>query len=58
MFRHPNYVVVVGEIAILPLVFGAWPLALVFTPLNAALLAWRIRVEDAALAMRRPIGAQ
>jgi methyltransferase len=57
-FRHPNYAVVAGEIAVLPLVFGAWPLSLVFTPLNAALLAWRIRVEDDALALRRPIDAQ
>lgn len=50
--RHPNYVVVAGEIAVLPLVFGQWRLALVFSLLNAAVLAWRIRVENAALATR------
>ena len=47
--RHPNYAVVVAEIAILPLVFGLWQVALVFTLLNAALLSVRIREEDRAL---------
>ena len=51
--RHPNYAVVAGEIAVLPLVFGAWRIALVFSLLNAALLAWRIRLEERALAPRR-----
>ena len=50
--RHPNYAVVVAEIAVLPLVFGAWRIALVFSLLNLALLAWRIRVEQQALAPR------
>ena len=31
------------------LAFGALRLAIVFTILNAALLAWRVRAEDAAL---------
>lgn len=48
-FKHPNYLVVAGEIALLPLAFGAWRLALAFTAANALILAWRIRVEDAAL---------
>jgi methyltransferase len=51
--RHPNYLVVAAEIALLPLAFGAWRIALVFSLLNGLLLAWRIRVEDAALADRR-----
>ncbi len=50
--KHPNYVIVAAEIAVLPLAFGAWQIALVFTLLNAAILAWRIRVENAALAQR------
>jgi len=50
--RHPNYVVVVAEIAVLPLVFGAWRIALVFSALNLALLAWRIHLEQQALAPR------
>src|SRR5207253_1475966 len=47
--NHPNYLVVVAEIAILPLVFGLWQVALMFTLLNAAILAVRIRAENAAL---------
>jgi methyltransferase len=46
---HPNYVAVVVEGFALPLVHTAWVTALVFTALNAALLAVRISVEDAAL---------
>lgn len=46
--RHPNYAVVACEIALLPLVFGAWRIALAFSLLNLALLAHRVRVEDAA----------
>ncbi|HKR19069.1 MAG TPA: isoprenylcysteine carboxylmethyltransferase family protein [Stellaceae bacterium] len=53
---HPNYLVVAGEIAVLPLVFGAWRIALIFSILNAALLAWRIRVEERGLAPRRAVG--
>jgi methyltransferase len=51
--RHPNYLIVAGEIAMLPLAFGEWAVALIFSVLNAAMLAWRIRQEDAALAVRR-----
>jgi methyltransferase len=51
--RHPNYVIVTGEIALLPLAFGAWRIAVVFSLLNLGLLAWRIRVEERALAPRR-----
>jgi methyltransferase len=52
-FRHPNYIVVCAEIAILPLAFGAVELAIVFSFLNASLLSWRIRVEERALLSRR-----
>jgi methyltransferase len=47
--NHPNYWVVIGEIAVLPLVFGLWQVALVFTLLNAAVLTIRIREENRAL---------
>jgi methyltransferase len=47
--RHPNYLVVAGEIAILPLAFGLWQVALIFTLLNAAVLTVRIRAEEVAL---------
>jgi methyltransferase len=53
--RHPNYLVVAAEIAVLPLAFGAWEIALVFSILNAAVLAHRIRVEAEAIAPRRAV---
>ena len=49
LIAHPNYAVVVLEIAILPLVFGLVEVAAVFTLLNAAILAVRIRAENRAL---------
>jgi methyltransferase len=50
--RHPNYVIVTAEIAVLPLVFHAYAVALIFSALNLAILAWRIRIEEGALAGR------
>ena len=50
--RHPNYLIVVAEIALVPLIAGAWQVAVVFSIANAALLRHRIRVENAALAGR------
>jgi len=46
---HPNYAVVVGEIALLPLALHLPWLALLFSILNAAVLFIRIRVEARAL---------
>lgn len=51
---HPNYLAVVLEGIALPLVHSAWFTAAAFTLLNAALLAVRVRVEDAALAELSP----
>jgi methyltransferase len=48
--RHPNYLVVIGEIATLPLVFGLVWYALLFSILNAGVLWVRIRAEERALA--------
>ncbi len=50
--RHPNYAVVIAEIAVLPLAFRLPLVALVFSALNLALLAWRIQVENQALATK------
>jgi methyltransferase len=47
--RHPNYLVVILEIAALPLLHGAWLSALALSALNAAVLAVRIRTEEATL---------
>jgi methyltransferase len=49
LLRHPNYAVVVAEIAVLPLAFGLVWFALLFSILNAAVLFVRIRAENAAL---------
>lgn len=52
-FRHPNYLVVSGEIACLPLVFGLWEVAVIFSVLNAIALVIRIKAEEEALAPLR-----
>ena len=44
--KHPNYIEVVCEIAIIPLVFHLYYTAIIFTILNAAILGVRIRVEN------------
>ncbi len=51
--RHPNYAIVMAEIAVLPLAFGAAAIALAFSAANLALIARRIAVEDRALAAGR-----
>ena len=45
---HPNYAVVVAEIAVLPLAFGLWQVALICSLLTAAILTIRIRAENRA----------
>ena len=52
---HPNYWVVIGEIAVLPLVFGLWQVALLFSLLNAVILIVRVREENKALASARSL---
>ena len=49
--RHPNYAGVIIEIAALPLVFGAWRTAIVFSVANALLLRHRVAVEEEALGL-------
>ncbi len=49
LMRHPNYLIVALELAILPLALEAWPIAVVASAFNLALLAYRIRIEDRAL---------
>lgn len=50
---HPNYVVVAGEMAVLPLAFGQLIYGLIFFLLNAAVLILRLSVEAKALAAGR-----
>lgn len=46
LIRHPNYLVVIIEIASLPLVGGAPRSAIIFSLWNAAVLFFRIRLEE------------
>jgi methyltransferase len=55
---HPNYAVVAAEIAVLPLALHLPWIALIFTILNAAVLAIRIRAEARALAANRGLPAR
>jgi methyltransferase len=48
--RHPNYLIVALEIAVVPLALGLPVFALIFSAANALLLAYRIRIENGALA--------
>jgi methyltransferase len=50
VLRHPNYAIVIGEIAVVPLALGLPLYALIFTLLNAIVLSIRIPRENAALA--------
>jgi methyltransferase len=46
---HPNYAIVFGELFVLPMAFGLYAYALLFSLLNAGVLAIRIRAEQRAL---------
>jgi len=46
IFKHPNYFIVICEIAIIPMVFHLYYTAIIFTVLNAIMLTVRIRVEN------------
>lgn len=48
-FKPPNYLVVIGEIAIIPLAFHLYFTAIVFTVLNTIMLWVRIKEENKAL---------
>lgn len=47
--NHPNYLVVIGEIAVLPLCLGLPWVALLFSVLNAVVLMVRVQAENAGL---------
>jgi methyltransferase len=49
LLSHPNYLIVICEIAILPLAFDALAIAVGFSVCNAVMLLRRIRLERAAL---------
>lgn len=51
LLRHPNYVIVTAEVAVLPLALGLYWFALVFTLLNGCVLLIRLHAEDRALTL-------
>ena len=53
--RHPNYLVVAGEILALPMAFHEILVAVFFSLANAAILFWRIREEERGLVTRRDL---
>lgn len=50
--RHPNYWIASAEIAVLPLAFGQWEIALAWSAMNALLIRHRVRIENQALSPR------
>ncbi|MEM7214875.1 MAG: isoprenylcysteine carboxylmethyltransferase family protein [Pseudomonadota bacterium] len=55
-FKHPNYILVIMEIFVAPMVLGLWQVAVVFSLLNALMLLVRIREEEKALEHLRNAG--
>jgi len=49
--KHPNYLVVIAEIAIIPLIFHLYYTAFAFTVLNALMLSVRVKEENKVLKM-------
>ncbi|MDD5184746.1 MAG: isoprenylcysteine carboxylmethyltransferase family protein [Paludibacter sp.] len=47
--KHPNYLIVIAEIAIIPLVFHLYFTAIAFTVLNAIMLSVRVKEENKVL---------
>lgn len=45
--RHPNYIIVICEFIVVPMVFHLYYTAVIFTLLNAIILSIRIKVENA-----------
>ena len=48
-FKHPNYIIVIAEIAVIPIVFHLYYTAIIFSLLNAIILTIRIKEENKAL---------
>jgi len=49
IFKHPNYMIVIMEIAVIPLIFQLYYTAVIFSILNAIMLFIRIREENKAI---------
>ena len=55
--KHPNYAITVAETLLLPCAFSAVALALIMTAIWVAVVTYKIRLEEAALATRRRLAA-
>ena len=55
--RHPNYAVTIVETFVLPLAFGALALAAIMTALWWTVLAYKMRLEDEEMDVRREVAA-
>jgi methyltransferase len=51
--RHPNYIVTVIELFLLPAAFGAWAMAVMYLCLWVPIVRYKIVLEDRANAARR-----
>ncbi len=49
--KHPNYLIVIAEITVIPLAFHLYYTAIIFTLLNSIILFVRIREENKALSI-------
>jgi methyltransferase len=52
LLKHPNYIAVISEIAVIPLLFSCYITSIVFSLVNAFLLKRRIEIEERALNMQ------
>lgn len=48
-FKHPNYIAVIAEIAVIPLIFSCYITAILFSMINLILVRRRIEIEENAL---------
>lgn len=51
-FKHPNYLIVIAEIAVIPMIFHLYFTAITFTLLNALMLFVRIKEENKVLLLK------
>lgn len=49
LMRHPNYLAIIMEMICVPMIYGCWITAILFSAGNALLLRVRIRAEESAL---------
>jgi len=50
-FKHPNYLIVIIEVALIPSIFHLYYTAIIFSILNLIMLSVRIKVENKVLMM-------